>query len=96
MSWGEGVRLVRLLAKDPTSQTCVAIQGLDHPITREALALYDLYDLTGLIHAGKKFDLHTRPFKVEGKRDVQRHGNTGGRTREEVIAILNAHGHNLS
>lgn len=45
MTWGEAWRLTRILASDPSSQVAVALSGWDHPLTREALAVMDLFDL---------------------------------------------------
>ena len=44
MSWGEAVRLTRQLTADPSSAVCAALQEWDYPLSREALALMDLYD----------------------------------------------------
>lgn len=94
----EAARLTRVLSQDVTSQTHAAMAGWSFPMTREAFALMDLYDLTLRINHDpkKKFTPHAgRPFEVEDK-TTKRMGNTGGRTRAEVVAILNAHGHNLN
>lgn len=71
-----------------------AIEGWDHPISREALILMDHFDLDMAVNAGKKKPKpYPRPWKVKG--NVQKHGNTGGRSRAEVVKILNDLGHSL-
>lgn len=95
VGWGEALRLVRILRADPSSALAASFEGWDHPISREALILMDLFDLDMAVNAGKKKPKpHPgRPWKQKG--DVQRYGNAGGRTREQVVAILNGMGHNL-
>ncbi len=45
MSWGEAWRLAEVLAGDPSSRTCAAINGWDYPMSAEAIVLADLFDL---------------------------------------------------
>lgn len=82
-------RLVMILRNDPSSAITAALEGWDYPISREAMILMDQYDLDTAINSpkGKRPKPYPRPFK---NRDVQRKGNTGGRSREEVVAILTA------
>lgn len=96
IGWGEAIRLVGILRADPSSALAAAMEGWDHPISREALVLMDLFDLDMAVNAGKKKPQpHPgRPWKSTD-RTMQRHGNAGGRSRAEVAQILNAHGHNL-
>lgn len=96
MDWGEAIRLTRILRADPSSMLAAAMEGWDHPISREALALMDLFDLDMAVNSGKKKPKpHPgRPWKPTGK-TTQRHGDVGGRSRAEVVEILNAHGHSL-
>lgn len=98
MGWGEAIRVLRILRADPSSMVAAAAEGWSHPISREALALLDLYDLTMAANSsgkGPKPKPHSgRPFDTSGKK-TQQYGNTGGRSRAEVVAILNARGHNL-
>ena len=94
----EVVRLVEILTNDPSSAIASALAGWDYPISREALALLDLYDLTMMANSdtkkGRPNPHPGRPYEVAGNR--QRVGNTGGRTRAEIAAILNAHGHSVA
>lgn len=93
MSWSEAVRLSYILRADPSSATAAAIEGWDHPISREALILMDQYDLDRQVAGDKRWKGYERPWKRKG--DVKHHGNAGGRSRAEVVAIFNAHGHNI-
>lgn len=90
MTWGEALRQTKLLRVDPSSQVAAAVEGWDHPISREALAILDLFDWTRLVDlGGKKVDPHPmRPWKQ--KPTPKRMGDTGGRTPDNVRAILAA------
>ena len=94
MPWDEAIRLTQLLRRDPSSWVAAALEGWDFPISREAAATLDLFDLEHIKGAGKK-----RPKPHGGRpwrsKKVQRFGNTGGRTHEQVRAILRAHGHDI-
>lgn len=57
--------------------------------------LADLIDVQGSSKAGKKWKTYPRPIKADESTHKQ-WGDVGGRTRAEVVAILNAHGHTLS
>lgn len=98
MGWGEALRLARILLADPSSAVAAAREGWKYPISREALIAMDLFDLTVMAHSDPKKGRpkqHTgRPFEID-RRDVHRYGKTGGRTREEIVTILNGMGHNL-
>lgn len=94
----EVARLVVILRADPSSAIAAALEGWEFPISREALAIYDLYDLTVIANSdtkkGKPKPRPGRPFPMNDRQE-RKWGNTGGRTREEVVAILNGLGHNL-
>lgn len=93
----ELVRLVTILRSDPSSAISAALEGWDYPISREALILADLYDLTGQANTTRgKWQPHPghRPWKTD-TRDRQRIGNPGNRTRAEVVEILRGLGHNI-
>lgn len=66
------------------------MQGLDYAPSREWLLMADLYDLTARAHY-KKPKPYPRPWPSET--DRKRIGNAGGRTRDEVLAILASVGH---
>lgn len=97
MGWGEAARQVGILRADPSSAFASALAGWEYPISREALAILDLYDLTMAANSDpkKRVKPHSgRPFDMSPKR-ARQVGNTNGRTREQAVAILNAMGHQL-
>lgn len=88
MSWGEAYRLVGELASDPTSHTAAALGGWEHPFSREAALLADLFDLTHLAHASDKGP-RPKPYPRPWPRtDVVRRGSTVGHTPDEIRAEL--------
>lgn len=93
MEWGEAFRLIQILRADPSSMIAAAAEGWEYPMPREAAILADLYDLEHAKAGAKNRVPYPRPWKQKG--DVRKFGSTGGRTRAEVVEILNAHGHNL-
>ena len=94
IGWSEALDLVRILRADPASMLAAAMEGWDYPMPREAAILADLYDLQYAKTGAKHRKPYPRPWETKGK--TQRYGNTGGRSRAEVVAILNALGHSLS
>jgi hypothetical protein len=97
MSWGEVLRLLTILRADPSSMIAAAMEGWTHPVSREALILMDHFDLDMRVATGdkKKAPPHPgRPWSQSAK-TTQHHGKVGGRSRAEVVAILNTHGHQL-
>ncbi len=72
-----------------------SMEGWDYPISREALAILDLFDFNTWLNTDPKkrgqWKAHSgRPFEMEKAKISTRMGNTGGRSREEVFAILHA------
>lgn len=98
MSWGEALRLVRLLRKDTSSQFAASAEGWDFPLDRGTLATLDVFDLTLQANSdpkkGRPKPHPGRPFKA-ADRQRQRIGDAGGRTRAEIVEILRDLGHNL-
>ncbi|MGH6978296.1 MAG: hypothetical protein ACRED4_03235 [Brevundimonas sp.] len=94
MEWGEAIRQVQILRSDPGTMTAAAIEGWDYPFPRELAATADLFDLEYAKTGSKNRKPYQRPFKVGGG-EVQKFGNTGGRTQAEVHAILRSLGHRL-
>jgi hypothetical protein len=90
MGYDEAARLVGILRADPSSALASSMEGWDFPISREALALYDLFDLTVQANSdpkkGKPKPHGGRPFQPPP--ETHQHGNASGRSREEVEAIL--------
>lgn len=94
MPWSEALDLIRILRGDPSSQVATSAEGWDYPLSRTDAILADMWDLSYAKAGAKKRERYPRPFKERGS--TQKWGDTGGRSREEVVAILNAHGHSLS
>lgn len=89
----EAARLAAIIAADPSSQTCTALNGWTHPMSREALILADLFDLQHFSKVDpKKGKPKPYPRAWPTERDVEKFGDTGGRSPAEVIEILRAHG----
>lgn len=75
------------LAADPSSRLCTSLNGWSYPISLEAVVLADLFDLTHAAHSRKRRPKPhpIRPWKSKSR---ERYGNTGGRSRDEIKAIL--------
>lgn len=67
MSWGEAVRLVEVLASDPSSMLGAAMAGWQYPLTRGELTLRDLYDLQHKSKAKRKPKPYPRPWDAKPK-----------------------------
>lgn len=86
MSWGEAVRLTKVLAADSSSQVGAALSGWDSPVPRDALILMDLFDLTHEIAwaqgggKGRRPAAYPRP-KVRALRDARREAAVERRLR---------------
>jgi len=89
MGWGEAWRLLQLVTLDPSSRLAASIAGWEHPFSREAQILVDLYDLTHKIAAGKK---KTQPYPRPWDKRHKRWGKAT-RPQAEIIAALQARGH---
>lgn len=66
------------------------VQTWEHPISREALVLMDLFDLLHVAHTHKTQEPHGgRP---KSARDLRRmagqHGDHAGRTPAQIMALL--------
>lgn len=91
MTCGEALRLIDQLWSDPSSALASSAAGWQFPMSREAMAILDLYDLYVSAHTpkGRPLQLHTsRPYDVKPGREQKRMGNVSGRTNAEVIDIL--------
>jgi len=82
------------LAGRPDSLTAAAVSGWERPASREALVLMDLFDVTAAAASEGKAKPYPRPWPTTDT-SSKRLGNTN-LSRAEVLAILNAHGHNLN
>ena len=95
MGWREAIAHARTLRSDPGSMLAAAMEGWEYPFPRELAATIDLFDLQYAKTGAKDRKPYQRPFKIDaGSR--KRRGNAAGRTPEQVMEILRAHGHGLS
>jgi hypothetical protein len=62
----ETLAYISVAATLPESPLHAAIHGWKYPLSREGMLLLDLMDLTGRIHAGKKWKPLKRPWKTPG------------------------------
>jgi len=85
---GEAIRLMPMLSADPTSWLCAALNDWEYPISREAILLADLFDLDHKVAAGPKKHPKPHPVRPWRKKKQERYGNTGGRTREQIVELL--------
>lgn len=82
----EALRLVTQLRQDPSTAFCAAMESWEYPIDRTAAAVLDLFDLTAQINSKKKVKPHpARPWLVKTRRRL---GNVAGRTRDQVLTLL--------
>jgi hypothetical protein len=71
MSWGEAWDLVLVLLTDPTSRIAAAVNGWAHPLSHEAQAVLDLFDLQNIRTYGRgkgKPKPHPRPWDPRPER----------------------------
>lgn len=97
MSWGEAVRLTRILTADPSSQIAAELGGWNYPLTRGELILLDHYDLTHAIGAAgsrQKPKPYPRPWpeKQSGRKVTKPSADL---TQDEVLAALRFAGHTM-
>lgn len=90
MTWGEAIRLTRILSADPSSQVCTAVNGWSYPFSREAIVLADLYDLQHASKARRKPQPYSRPWR---DRSSTRTKPDADLTQAEIIAALRRAGH---
>lgn len=96
MSWGEALRLVNRLVLDPSSHVAAALSGWSEPMSREALALMDLFDLRVMFRwadggrQGQKPKPYPRPWPAQ---TTKRAKPDASLTQEQIVAALRAAGH---
>lgn len=83
-TYKEAIYLTAALYTNPNSLLFTSINEWDFPVSREFLALADLYDLTFAVNSKKKVK-YPRPFKM--KTDGQKIGNTT-KSKSEVEKLL--------
>lgn len=95
IGWGEAIRLVRILRSDPSTMLAASVEKWEYPLSRTDAILADMWDLSYAKAGAKKRERYPRPFKQKSGKS-QAWGDTAGRSREEIVEILRAHGHSLS
>lgn len=96
MTYGEALRLVERLLRDPSSHVAASVGEWSHATTREAIVLMDLYDLTHHIAwkqgggKGSKPKPYPRPWPSRTKRVTK-----PSLTQDEVFAALRDAGHTM-
>jgi hypothetical protein len=85
MAWHESWDLSRALIADPSSQVYAAVAGWPSPMGRTEQIAADLFDLTAAIAAGKRTP---KPYPRPWHERPEKYGSAGGRTPDEVKAIL--------
>jgi hypothetical protein len=80
----ELIDLVDGLRRDPASRLQAALAGWEYPVTREWLALVDLFDLQHKVAAKNKPQPYARPFDRARNRigGVKKAGHTVNELRE--------------
>lgn len=90
----EVARLAMILRSDPSSAIASKLEGWDYPISREALAILDLYDVTVMANSdtkkGRPKPHPGRPMMIDTA-DHRRLGNRAGRSNEEIAELLRTH-----
>lgn len=98
MSWGEALRLTTALSTDPASHVAAALIEWDYPVSHEAIALMNLYDLQHHVAwaqgggKGAKPKPHHRPWPLEDRRE-RRSRPEDSITQEAILEALRAAGH---
>jgi hypothetical protein len=88
IGWEESLALVTMIAQDTNTYTHAKLLKWKYPVSREYLAMADLYDLTVRINSKKKdIKPYPRPFKYE-KEKTNKIGNVEKLSKEEVLKKL--------
>lgn len=92
MPWGEAVDVIRVLRADPSSMIAAALAGWTHPVSREALVLADLFDLTHMLAWGQNGGKGPKPKPYPRPWKQQTPGRQYGKARplSELQARLRA------
>lgn len=72
-----------------------AVEDWEYPLSRTDAILADMWDLSYAKAGPKKRERYPRPFKQKNTTS-RKWGDVAGRSREEIVEILQAHGHSLS
>lgn len=95
IGWGEALRLIRILRSDPSTMLAASVEQWEYPLSRTDAILADMWDLSYAKAGAKKRERYPRPFKQKAGKS-QKWGDAAGRSREQIVEILRAHGHSLS
>lgn len=96
IGWDEALDLVRILRSDPSSMLAAGVEGWDQPHSHTDLILMRQYELTQAAAGAKRPQPYPAAPWARPDKGPKRFGDTAGRSREEVIVILRAHGHEMS
>lgn len=93
MSYAEAIRLLLLVARDPTSQLAASLNGWNHPWSHEAMVLADLFDLTHMAAGVKRPKPYPRPWP--DKRETRQLKPAAGTSQQTVHEVLARAGHTM-
>lgn len=85
MTYGEAIRLTRVLLVDPSTAVSASMAGWTYPLSREALALLDLFDLQHASKSKRRPKPYPRPWAEKNR--TQRRG-TARLTSAELRDVL--------
>ena len=94
LTWRESCALLKGLLTDPTSRIAAKVSGLDHPWSREAAILADVWDLLAAVNADPKKSPPTYPRPVP-KRLQGKHSQRPTVSKDIIRRALEARGHKL-
>lgn len=90
MTWGEALRLTKILGVDPSSQVGAAFQGWAFALSRETAAVLDLFDLQNKAQSKQKPKPHpARPWATDTTKRIAKPSVS----QADVRAALAAAGH---
>lgn len=67
MTFGEAIRLTRILLNDPSSHVCSSVERWSHALPWEAIILSDLVDIQVAKASKRKPKPYPRPWNVRAK-----------------------------
>jgi hypothetical protein len=88
MSWGEALRLTRILNTDPSSMVAAAVAGWAFPVTREYIAAKtaaDNYVMVKTAKKGSKLSVLPAPW------DVPKRRGTASMPYSQMLKVLEYH-----
>lgn len=93
MSLQEAVSLTRTLIGDLTSHVGAAVQGWQYPLTHEARAAMDLYDLTVMVNTDPKKRSQIEKYPRPWPKPVGVRSQTPTVSQQAIRKALAARGH---